>query len=190
MRTKRKSAQALPLIIAIITALLFVPGMVKAGTLEPSAPPGPTMKTLDQMPPTWSIKLPAADRFVVLANFNHDAVQDKETGLVWAKNANIAGEWKSWQDAIGYCRALSLGGRKGWRLPSVEELASLVDPTVTNPVLPAGHPFINVQSFYYWSSTAYESDIYSAWYVHMNDGSVAIATKPSLTYVWPVRAGK
>ena len=84
MRRKSRSAKALPLIIAILTAMLIVPGMVKAGNLEPSAGPGPTMKTLDEIPPTWSQKLPAAQRFVIV--LDGAAVLDKETGLVWEKS--------------------------------------------------------------------------------------------------------
>ena len=44
---------------------------------------------------------------------------------------------------------MTVGGTKGWRLPSVAELASLVDPANSNPALPTGHPFSNVQSPFY-----------------------------------------
>ena len=90
MRRKSRSAKALPLIIAILTAVLFMPGMVKSGSLEPSAGPGPTMKTLDEIPPTWSQKLPAAQRFVIV--LDGAAVLDKETGLVWEKSPDTTRE--------------------------------------------------------------------------------------------------
>ena len=32
---------------------------------------------------SWSNKIPAAKRFVALADFNNEAVLDRETGLVW-----------------------------------------------------------------------------------------------------------
>ena len=84
MRTRRTLDKTLPLVIAILTAVLFMPGMVKAGNLEPSAGPGSTMKTLDEIPPTWSQKLPAAQRFTIV--LDGEAVLDKETGLVWEKS--------------------------------------------------------------------------------------------------------
>ena len=43
----------------------------------------------------------------------------------------------------------------GWHLPTIEELSTLVDPTVPAPgsALPAGHPFTNIIASSYWSTT-------------------------------------
>ena len=83
----------------------------------------------------------------------------------------------------------SIADRKGWRLPTVEELASLVDPTQSEPALPSGHPFDNVQSGYYWSSTTYEGDSTCAWFVGVNYGGVGYDYKTTSKYVWLVRGG-
>jgi hypothetical protein len=147
------------------------------------------MKTLDQIPPTWSQKLDASERFELV--LDDEAVLDKETGLTWARNANLDGT-KSWQDAINYCANLTISDRKGWRLPTREELASLLDISQTIPALPIGYDiFSNVQSnYYYWSSTEYEGDSSKAWYVYMGLGHVRNDSKNLAgTYVWPVRGG-
>lgn len=173
--------------LAFVAMGLLLPELISGGDLEPGAAPGPTMKTLDQIPPTWSQILPAAERFELV--MGDEAVLDKETGLVWAKDVNLGGS-KPWQAAVNYSRNLSLAGRKGWRLPTVEELASLVDPTQRNPAFPAGHPFLNVQPGSYWSSTSYEGDTNYAWYVYMDVGSVNYFSKTNASYyVWPVRGG-
>ena len=185
MKEQRKSVLVLAM-AAFMAMVLLVPGLIQAGNLEPDAPPGPTMKTLDEILPTWSQILPSSERFVLV--LGGEAVLDKETGLTWAKDANLDGT-KSWQDAINYCANLSLGDRKGWRLPRREDLASLVDPSRSYPALPIGHPFINVQSDGYWSSTEYESSSNSAWGVGMNVGLVGSDVKSGSFYVWPVRGG-
>jgi hypothetical protein len=138
--------------------------------------------------PTWHQKLPAAERFKLV--MDGEAVLDRETGLVWAKNAGIqVSEYKRWWHAIHYTPDLSISDRKGWRVPDVEELSSLLDMSVTgSPKLPAGHPFINVKSWY-WSSNP---DIYNpnsnAWGVNMSDGRVHLLAQGGDASVWPVRA--
>ena len=189
MRTHQKSMFVLAMITTLMTTGLFLPGLVGAGDLEPSGPPDSTMKTLDEIPPTWSQILPASERFELV--MGGEAVLDKETGLVWAKDANLAGGTRDWWDAMNYCRNLNIADRKGWRLPTVEELASLFDTTQETPALPSGHPFVNVQSSSsYWSSTTYEYNYRYAWGVYIGDGFVYTLDKPDSYFVWPVRGGQ
>ena len=35
--------------------------------------------------PSWDQQLPASTRFIVLSNWNSEAVLDRETGLVWER---------------------------------------------------------------------------------------------------------
>lgn len=51
MREKQKSMLALVIITFFVATAMFLPGLVHAGELDPTAPPGPTMKTLDQVEP-------------------------------------------------------------------------------------------------------------------------------------------
>lgn len=186
------------LVLAIMTALLgaagLLPQLIGAGNLEPTAPPGPTMKTLDEIPPLWHQILPASERFVDV--MDGEAVLDKETGLVWAKDANLAltsgfdenGRF-DWLGAIHYCNDLEIADRKGWRLPNIEELSSLVDMSQSeSPKVPPG-VFYNVQTFKYWSSVEYESDSSNAWTVSMTNGNVNPYIKSYGYYAWPVRGG-
>ena len=56
--------------------------------------------------------------------------------------------------------------------------------------MPTGHPFTNVQAYYYWSSTTYASNTSYAWVVDMDRGYVDDGTKSDDgSYVWPVRGG-
>lgn len=114
--------------------------------------------------------LPAAQRFVILPAFANDAVLDKKTGLVWEKSPQATSA--IWSVARRTCVEKSVGGQKGWRLPSLEELASLVDYSIAPPslALPPGHPFLSIQSAVYWSSTRPGEDPKGAWGVHFGLG--------------------
>ena len=141
-------------------------------------------------PPFWDDQINNAGRFKVLSEFGDAAVFDKETGLVWEQSP--ATTTHTWSAARSQCTGRTVGGRKGWRLPSVHELASLVDPNNPggNPDLPPGHPFSNVQSSVYWSATTDASNASFAWFVGLNFGSVFNVDKSDAGFVWCVRGGQ
>jgi hypothetical protein len=138
---------------------------------------------------SWDTVLPASQRFVVLAAFNNDAVLDKETGLVWEKSPQSAAV--SLPNARLACANKAIGGRKGWRLPALPELASLVDPSVASPgpALPSGHPFASVQSANYWSASAHVDNPTLMWGVGFSNGAALGVSKAFDQRVWCVRGG-
>jgi hypothetical protein len=124
-------------------------------------------------------------------------VTDNLTGLIWLKNANRFGA-RYWEDALGDCNLLEDDGTNltdgssagDWRLPNVKELLSLIDFGRYAPAFPSGHPFSNVQSSYYWSSTTGADSTNRAWGVGIDYGGVRYYDKPTVNYyVWPVRGG-
>ena len=136
----------------------------------------------------WDKALPATQRFVVLAAFNNESVRDNNTGLVWEKSPAITTVVQ--HVAAGTCINKTVGLQKGWRLPSVPELASLIDPSVplfTGPMLPPGHPFVNVRQFLYWSASTFAEDQNAAWHVGFDNGEVQIGPKANTWHVWCVR---
>ncbi len=118
-----------------------------------------------------------------------EAVLDKETGLVWERKPDL--QPKTWDAAIVYSYTRVVVGRKGWRLPTMEELLSLVDPSRTDPTLPAGHPFLNVQlNGYYWSSTLGLSDLPTyAWGYKFGNADTSNVLKTASCCAWLVRGG-
>lgn len=121
-----------------------------------------------------------------------DAVFDKETGLVWERSP--ATDRKALSSAIVYSSTRVVANRKGWRLPAIEELLSLVDPTASNPTLPSNHPFTNVQlDYFYWSLTRglpLPTDQNLVWgynFGNADTGSIVVAA--ATCYTWLVRGG-
>lgn len=138
--------------------------------------------------PSWSQKLPAATRFVVLTDWNSEAVLDRETGLVWEKSSRLPG--RSWNEIKFDCLDKNVGGRTGWRLPAIAELLSLVDRTVQppGPTLPSDHPF-NVPPAIYWSATTHADVPTSAWVVDLSTGAIGVDSKTLSRRGWCVRGG-
>lgn len=118
------------IIMAVTSPFVF------AGSLEPSAPPASSMKSLDEVLPTWNQKLMGSERYeLALAG---DAVLDKETGLVWEQTPRPT--QRQWSSAVEYCYNRGTGGRAGWHLPTAPEMGSLFDWDASLP-LSSGHPF-------------------------------------------------
>ena len=123
-------------------------------------------------------------------------IKDNLTGLLWLKNANCFGQ-RAWVDAISDCNGLASGScgltdgsnAGDWRLPHAKELQSLIDFNYVYPALPSGHPFTNVVSFYYWSSTAHAEGGGYAWVLYMYNGEFYYGDMSNITFVWPVRGG-
>jgi hypothetical protein len=129
-----------------------------------------------------------ATRFVVLPDWANEAVLDRETGLVW--ELSPAKDTLDWNGAQDHCLNRTTGGRKGWRLPSVHELTSLVDPSIPppGPTLRAGHPFTNVQSSRYWSVAPNLAFAAPPWFVFFSNGRAKIADqKTGKALTWCVR---
>ena len=116
---------------------------------------------------------------------------DRETGLVWdGEPVDAVDDWPS---APLRCINRIVGGttgQKGWRLPAIPELASLVDTsssTCPGLCLPDGHPFKNVKSARYWSASTQAGDPTDVWDVNLSNGDVVATFMGVAARWWCVR---
>jgi hypothetical protein len=132
----------------------------------------------------WDSHNPSASRFTVLTEFGGAAVRDNNTGLVWEQSPTTM---TTWTDARLQCIDKNVGGTRGWRLPSVVELTSLVDQSLGTPFVPS--VFTGVQPAPYWTATtnADSTSSTSKFSVNFQDGMTGISSKSSSSFFWCVR---
>jgi hypothetical protein len=132
----------------------------------------------------WDTNKPSASRYTVLAEFNGAAVRDNNTGLVWEQMPSMT---MSWASARFHCLNKPVGGTRGWRLPSVAELTSLMDPSLVAPYVPL-NMFTGVQPGVYWSATTLaEGGTSNKFSVDLGSGSVGNTNTNNSNNVWCVR---
>ena len=151
--------------------------------------------------PSWDQTLRGTKRFVLvmpIEGHGFQAVLDRETGLVWQRVPNEARAF-DWPLARSFCRTENTGGRQGWRLPSVEELSSLLDlsPATIGPGLPSGHPFdLREGAFHFWSASTDDMDATFAYAVAFVGEQVNVVPgvrvfpKDFKLRLWCVRGGQ
>lgn len=121
---------------------------------------------------TWACWAPTpatggipASHYTVLTLCGDAVVIDKNTHLMWSKNGE-PGTY-TWVAAAAACTASRRAGFSDWRLPSSNELVSLVDYAndmqIFNPVF-APSPSAT------WSSTPYALQSGSAWTLYASGG--------------------
>lgn len=124
-------------------------------------------------------------RFIV----EPEVVLDRLTNLYWLKNADYSGTTMSWQEALNRVKDLAVplpGAFWQWRLPTINELESLVDCSTHTPALPVDHPFENVKDVYWSSTTSYFEPDW-AWALYLNKGATGVGFKPDNGFhLWPV----
>ena len=132
-------------------------------------------------------------------------IADHCTNLLWQKstsntqeNPNPAAQI-TWNTAPLYCSNLNLGNQTGWRVPTIQELFSIVNYSNTNgiytyPLFDFGDS--NETGLYLWSSTPNIGNSGIAWQIQFtnvnsaNGGSVSSANKADPLEVRCVKIGK
>ncbi|MGP0566958.1 MULTISPECIES: DUF1566 domain-containing protein [unclassified Nitrospina] len=101
---------------------------------------------------------------------NGDGTLTDANGLMWTQKDSYAdlGHCVNWQDAFKYVQSLKTGGHTDWRMPTIQELATIYDDTKenvlawdkdpTNP-LRLDKKFAPGAAYWYWSSEKEETKL-------------------------------
>ena len=83
-------------------------------------------------PPPVAKRTTRFTRLMVSGQSEHVAVYDAHTNLTWSAGIIGEGTWQEAQKLASDCRLL---GQQGWRLPTIQELLSLIDYDRYDPVV-------------------------------------------------------
>lgn len=165
-----QSARPILLTFALLAGSLLLAvqvGQTAPGGASPANPAAQTSRYLDH---------------------KNGTVSDQTHGLMW-KKCSEGQSWRqagnscdgkaagiSWDDALNQVEILNAGkgfaGFKDWRLPTIKELATLIEYDRPNPIDLSVFP--GTPSLWYWSSTPYQRQATRAWFLAFGSGDISI----------------
>jgi len=107
-----------------------------------------------------------------------ETVYDTKTKLTWQRT--IPSAKFNWADAKKYCADLATAGGPAWRLPTMRELVTISNYSVS----PGGldpNAFPDAQPANYWTSTQAPADPSSAWVGFFGTMGINTLTQPVST---------
>jgi len=114
-----------------------------------------------------------AENYSTVTENGDEMVSDSATNLFWQKEPVKKATWK---EALSYCENLEYAGHSDWRLPNMNELATLIDYSklsaeiVDEDEVISSFPGMTPDTF--WSSTPAPVDYY-VWILYMDGGAFA-----------------
>lgn len=103
-----------------------------------------------------------------------DMVYDKKSDLTWQR-CSIGQHWKEGVGCVGVIKQMTWDEAKaqaqnGWRLPSKDELTTLLAPNCNKPAInEQAFPDMELDKLWYWTSS--ENGSFLAWLVNFADGN-------------------
>ena len=121
---------------------------------------------------------------------------DSRLGLTWMR-CSLGQVWQddtcsgeplalSWQQALQMAHGYQFGGKGGWRLPNVKELATITEGQCVRPAINQVL-FPNTPADDFWSASPSMSDPQRAWVIAFYNSSNALKDKTLFVYARLVR---
>jgi len=64
-----------------------------------------------------------------------NVILDTKTNFLWQDTKDVSSKKRNFSEALSYCKSLELDGIKGWELPNMKKLFTIVDTKKYNPTI-------------------------------------------------------
>jgi hypothetical protein len=116
-------------------------------------------------------------------------VKDPKTALMWEDTPHVRETKITQPRAKVYCSELKTGGFEDWRLPTIQELLTIIDYKRISPALLKEFSYVDDESFY-WTQTSVADESDAFWGVNFKRGASSKASEYYDRYVRCVRDAK
>ena len=122
-RYETKCKECILNVLTVGTATIFTLSITAIPVYANNKQPAPKNTHLV----SWNRALLGPKRYEPALDQSGEAFLDTSTGLVWTLPATFDGQIikTTWRDAQRDCKKISSGGVSGWRLPEIDEIATL-----------------------------------------------------------------
>jgi len=101
-----------------------------------------------------------------IANCGEGTVIYGDDDLCWQRGT-MPERAENWQAASDYCENLVLAEKDDWKLPTTDELSSIIDDSFKEIVINPEY-FQDTEQINYWTSSQYREGLH--WYIHFELG--------------------
>ncbi len=113
---------------------------------------------------------------------------DKSTSLVWQDSRENAKLSITYYQAVDYCNDLVIGKYNNFRVPTMDELQTIIDYNNYDPAILKGFDYVSNEA--YWTTTPFADDKKIVWLIHFKKGARTVKDKHYDRYIRCVQSSK
>ncbi|NOQ31903.1 MAG: DUF1566 domain-containing protein [Helicobacteraceae bacterium] len=127
---------------------------------------------------------------LVASTLNAERIfKDKATSLIWQDHQDNVNLSITYPKSQTYCDELVIGKYSNFRLPTMNELQSIVDYKQYDPAILKGFDYVSNE--YYWTTTPFADDPQKVvWLIHFKKGERTVKDKHYDRHVRCVQSSK
>lgn len=126
--------------------------------------------------------------FVASSLVAGQTIYDKTTKLIWQDSKDNKKLSLTYAKAQNYCSKLVIDKHTNFRIPTMDELQSIIDYKNYDPAIVKGFEYVSNEA--YWTTTPFADDDKVVWLIHFKKGERYVKDKHYDRYIRCVQSSK